>query len=240
MSTRLGNNKRTRLFIGVMTAITCLPTFAQNAGQDEIEEVVVTGSYIRGSALDAPSPVTTVDRTSIEAQGAAQVWDVIKNLEINSGSFTNEGAGEGDALSGTANVNLRNLGENSTLTLVNGKRQVSAATTTRSGGEFVDINTIPLVMVERVEVLTDGGSALYGSDAVAGVVNVIMRTDFEGLEIYGDVQALESATSKQDQTVSAIWGWASDSGDTHFVMSAEAFRRDGVPVKYGRFYDENV
>jgi iron complex outermembrane recepter protein len=244
MSTRIGSIKRTRLFIGVMTAITCLPVFAQNTAQNaapgDIEEVVVTGSYIRGSALDAPSPVTTVDRTSIEAQGAAQVWDVIKNLEINSGSFTNEGAGEGDALSGTANVNLRNLGENSTLTLVNGKRQVSAATTTRSGGEFVDINTIPLVMVERVEVLTDGGSALYGSDAVAGVVNVIMRTDFEGLEIYGDVQALESATSKQDQTVSAIWGWGSDSGDTNFVLSAEAFRRDGVPVEFGRFYDENV
>ncbi|HBN14259.1 MAG TPA: TonB-dependent receptor, partial [Pseudohongiella sp.] len=99
----------------------------------------------------------------------------------------------------------RNLGENSTLTLVNGKRQVSAATVTRSGGEFVDINTIPLVMVERVEVLTDGGSALYGSDAVAGVVNVIMRTEFEGLEIYGDVQALDSATNRQDRTGSAIW-----------------------------------
>ncbi|MDP2127926.1 MAG: TonB-dependent receptor [Pseudohongiella sp.] len=240
MSRWLGEMKRSRMFIGVMTAMACFPVSAQQTNQGEIEEVLVTGSYIRGSALDAPSPVTTVTRSTIEAQGAAQVWDVIKNLEINSGSFTNEGAGEGDALSGTANVNLRNLGENSTLTLINGKRQVSAATTTRSGGEFVDINTIPLVMVERVEVLTDGGSALYGSDAVAGVVNVIMRTDFEGLEIYGDVQALESALGKQDQTVSAIWGWASDSGNTHFVLSAEAFRRDPVAVEFGRFYNENV
>lgn len=240
MSKWIGNIRRNRLFTGVVTAMACLPVHAQNTANGEIEEVLVTGSYIRGSALDAPSPVTTVDRTTMEAQGAAQVWDVIKNLEINSGSFSNEGAGEGNALSGTANVNLRNLGENSTLTLINGKRQVSAATTTRSGGEFVDINTIPLVMVERVEVLTDGGSALYGSDAVAGVVNVIMRTEFEGLEIYGDVQAMDSALSKQDQTVSAIWGWASDSGNSHFVLSAEAFRRDAVPVRYGRFYDENV
>ncbi|MBJ53767.1 MAG: TonB-dependent receptor, partial [Gammaproteobacteria bacterium] len=197
------------LMIGVVSGATCLPVMAQSQNSQnsevEVEEVIVTGSYLRGSPLDAPSPVTTVDRTSIEAQGAAQVWDVIKNLEINSGSFTNEGAGEGQALSGTANVNLRNLGENSTLTLVNGKRQVSAATVTRSGGEFVDINTIPLVMVERVEVLTDGCSALYGSDAVAGVVNVIMRTEFEGLEIYGDVQALDSATNRQDRTGSAIW-----------------------------------
>ncbi len=226
----------------ITTAIILASLSLQAAAQQEaeVEEVIVTGSYIRGTPLDAPSPVTTVDRASIEAQGAAQIWDVIKNLEINSGSFTNEGAGEGSALSGTANVNLRNLGENSTLTLVNGKRQVSAATTTRSGGEFVDINTIPLVMVERVEVLTDGGSALYGSDAVAGVVNVIMRTDFEGLEVYGDIQALDAATNQQDKTGSIIWGWGDDDGDTHFVLSAEKFSRDPVQVEYGNFYDENV
>ena len=229
--------KKALMLTGMMSGVSCLPVFAQ---ESDIEEVVVTGSYLRGSPLDAPSPVTTVDRTSIEAQGAAQIWDVIKNLEINSGSFTNEGSGEGQALSGTANVNLRNLGENSTLTLINGKRKVSAATVTRSGGEFVDINTIPLVMVERVEVLTDGGSALYGSDAVAGVVNVIMRTEFEGLEVYGDVQALDAARGRQDKTGSAIWGWASDSGNTHFVISGETFRRDPVQVEYGNFYDENA
>jgi iron complex outermembrane receptor protein len=239
MSKWLGFRNKTLVLTSVMSGAACLPVFAQDAEVD-VEEVIVTGSYIRGSPLDAPSPVTTVDRASIEAQGAAQIWDVIKNLEINSGSFTNEGAGEGQALSGTANVNLRNLGENSTLTLINGKRQVSAATVTRSGGEFVDINTIPLVMVERVEVLTDGGSALYGSDAVAGVVNVIMRTQFEGLEVYGDVQALENATDRQDKTGSVIWGWASDSGDTHFVLSGEMFRRDPVPVEFGNFYDENA
>ena len=235
-------SRRKAITSAIILASMSLSAAAQNAAQDEpeVEEVLVTGSYIRGTPFDAPSPVTTVDRTSIEAQGAAQIWDVIKNLEINSGSFTNEGSGEGSGLSGTANVNLRNLGENSTLTLINGKRQVSAGTTTRSGGEFVDINSIPLVMVERVEVLTDGGSALYGSDAVAGVVNVIMRTQFEGLEVYGDLQVLDAYKSAQDRTGSAIWGWASDSGDTHFVISGEKFERDPVQVEYGSFYDENV
>jgi iron complex outermembrane receptor protein len=228
-------SRRKAITSAIILASLSLQVAAQQA---EVEEVIVTGSYIRGTPLDAPSPVTTVDRTSIEAQGAAQIWDVIKNLEINSGSFTNEGAGEGAGLSGTANVNLRNLGENSTLTLINGRRQVSAATTTRSGGEFVDINTIPLVMVERVEVLTDGGSALYGSDAVAGVVNVIMRTEFEGLEVYGDVQALDAAKSLQDKTGSIIWGWGDDKN--HLVLSAEKYKRDPVEVKYGNFYDENV
>lgn len=230
-------SRRKAITSAIILASLSLQVAAQQ-NEAEVEEVIVTGSYIRGTPLDAPSPVTTVDRTSIEAQGAAQIWDVIKNLEINSGSFTNEGAGESEGLSGTANVNLRNLGENSTLTLINGRRQVSAATTTRSGGEFVDINTIPLVMVERVEVLTDGGSALYGSDAVAGVVNVIMRTEFEGLEVYGDVQALDAATSQQDRTGSIIWGWGDDKN--HFVLSAEKFTRDPVLVEYGNFYDENV
>jgi iron complex outermembrane recepter protein len=107
----------------ILPAVT-LPVFAQKEAEEEdIEEVIVTGPYLRGTPLDAPSPVQVVDRTSIEAQGAAQIWDVIKNLEINSGSITNEGADTSSAsmgtLFGTANVNLRNLGENSTLTLIN-------------------------------------------------------------------------------------------------------------------------
>ena len=90
-------------------------------------------------------------------------------------------------------VNLRNLGENSTLTLVNGKRMAPTAGASVSGGEFVNINAIPQIMTERIEVLTDGGSAIYGADAVAGVVNIIMRNDFEGIEIRGDLQGVESA-----------------------------------------------
>lgn len=232
-------SKRKAISLAVMLAGAgvAFPTMAQDI---EVEEVVVTGSYIRGSALDAPSPVDVIDRLDIEAQGAAQIWDVIKNLEINSGSTTQGGVeGEGSGLEGTANINLRNLGTNSTLTLINGKRQVSAATVTNGGAEFVDINSIPLVMVDRVEVLTDGGSALYGSDAVAGVVNVIMRTDFEGLELYGDLQQMQGSGSNYDKTVSGIWGWASDDNDTHLVIAGEAFERDPVIITEASFFDEN-
>ena len=209
-------------------SVTALSASAQD---NAIEEVVVTGSFLRGSPLDAPSPVQVVDRSSIEAQGAAVIWDVIKNLEVNSGSISNPGSGDNTQVSGSANVNLRNLGENSTLTLINGKRMVPAAVTTRSGGEFVDLNSIPLVMTDRVEILTDGGSALYGADAVAGVVNIIMRNDFEGFELYGDIQGVQKADEKYDATVSAIWGWASDDGATNLVLSAERFERDPVTVR---------
>jgi iron complex outermembrane receptor protein len=236
MRRKFPSNRRA-ITIGVILAGLAAPVVAQDG---EIEEVVVTGSFIRGSALDAPSPVQVVDRESIEAQGAAIIWDVIKNLEVNSGSFTNSGSGERSQTEGTAQVNLRNLGENSTLTLINGKRMAPAAATTTTGGEFVDINSIPLVMTERVEILTDGGSALYGADAVAGVVNIIMRTDFEGLEVYGDIQSVESESGAYDQTVSGIWGWASDDGDTHFVISAERFERDNVSASSANFIDENT
>ncbi len=234
-------SKRRGISLAVMlaSASMALPAAAQD--QSNIEEVVVTGSYIRGSALDAPSPVTVVDRSSIEAQGAAVIWDVIRNLEVNQGSDTSV-AGTNDAgqLTGTASVNLRNLGGNSTLTLINGKRFTPAAVVTSSGQEFVDLNAIPLVMTDRVEVLTDGGSALYGSDAVAGVVNVIMRTDFEGLELYGDIGGIAEAGTDNERTVAGIWGWGSDDGDTNFVISGEYFEREPVGVEDSSWYSEDL
>lgn len=230
--------RRKAVSVGVMLASMSLSVTAQQAEVPDVEEVLVTGSYIRGAPLDAPSPVTVIDRASIEAQGASTLWDVIRNLEVNQGSDTNvNGTTDAGQLSGTASVNLRNLGGNSTLTLINGKRFTPAAVVSSSGQEFVDLNTIPLVMTERIEVLTDGGSALYGSDAVAGVVNVIMRTNFEGLEIYGDVQGIEESGGTFENTISGIWGWASGDGDTHFVISGEYFERDPVPLKDASFFD---
>lgn len=213
-----------------------LPAVAQQ--DEEVEEIVVTGSFLRGSPLDAPSPVDVIDRDSIEAQGASTIWDVISNLEVNQGSDTSV-AGSNDAgqLSGTASVNLRNLGGNSTLTLVNGKRFTPAAVVSSSGQEFVDLNSIPLVMTDRVEVLTDGGSALYGSDAVAGVVNIIMRTDFEGLELYADTQGIDEAGGTYEDTFSGIWGTSFNNGDTRLVVSGEYFEREPVLLEHSSYYD---
>lgn len=232
-------SKQKLLVTCITMALMSGSALAQEA-EEQIEEVVVTGSFIRGTPLDAPSPVQVVDRESIEAQGAAVIWDVIKNLEVNSGSFADNGSGEVYGVEGTAQVNLRNLGENSTLTLINGKRMVPSGATTRAGGEFVDISAIPLVMTERIEVLTDGGSALYGADAVAGVVNVIMRDNFEGLEIYGDLQGVMEASGQYDAIVSGIWGWASDDGNTHFVLSGERMEKDPVNITDAPFYDEDT
>jgi len=223
------------LAIMLASAGTSFQTLAQD---DDVEEIVVTGSFIRGTPEDAPSPVTVIDRDSIQEQGASQIWDLIRNLEVNQGSDTSvAGSNDSSQLQGTASVNLRNLGGNSTLTLINGKRFTPAAVVTSSGQEFVDLNTIPLVMTERVEVLTDGGSALYGSDAVAGVVNVIMRTDFEGLELFADTQGVQESGGTYEQTFSGIWGSSFNDGDTRFVISAEQFERDPVPLADAQYYD---
>ncbi len=228
--------RRKALTIGVILAGMSMSAAAQD---DDIEEVVVTGSYIRGSSLDAPSPVQVIDRASIEEQGASTVWDVIRNMDINQGSDTNVNGSIADStgISGAAQVNLRNLGGNSTLTLINGKRVTPSAILTISGQEFVDLNDIPVTMTERVEVLTDGGSALYGSDAVAGVVNVIMRTEFEGLELYAETQGIDEMGGTYEETLSGIWGWESNDGRTNLVLSGEYFERDPVGFKYGNTYD---
>ena len=140
--------QRKTITIGVILAGLSLPVAAQQDDDTDVEEVIVTGSFIRGSPLDAPSPVNVIDRDSIEAQGASAIWDVIRNLEVNQGSDTSiAGSNDAGQLSGTASVNLRNLGGNSTLTLINGKRFTPAAVVSSSGQEFVDLNAIPMVMI---------------------------------------------------------------------------------------------
>lgn len=149
----------------------------------EIEDVVVTGSLIRGVA-DGPSPVVTVTRDEMDRNGRATVAQLLASLPQNFGGTANEGAlGNGGDRSGTnstyANgVNLRGLGSDATLVLINGRRLAG----TGAKGDFVDVSTIPTAAVERVDILLDGASALYGADAVGGVVNIILRDDYDGAE----------------------------------------------------------
>ena len=171
----------TALAAAVATALgTTTPTLAQD---DSIEEVVVTGSHIRRTEYEGRAPIQIVDAGDIELTGAAQPVELLRELTVNSGSqFYNET----NDRAGVAQFNIRNLGLGSTLTLINGKRAGIAPVADQSGTDFVDINQYPLAMIERIEVLTDGASATYGSQAVAGVANVITRKGFEGFEVSGN------------------------------------------------------
>src|SRR5690606_11835218 len=142
-------------------AVLCVPALA-GAQDQPLEEIIVTGSYLRGSPEDAPSPVQTLQRAEIVASGVSDVAEVVRNLAIASGSDTaptdatrfNGGAG-----SGLANVNLRGLGPTSTLVLLDGKRLPYTGQELADGDRFVDVNAIPITMIERVEVLKNGASA---------------------------------------------------------------------------------
>ena len=147
-------------------------------GEPRVEELVVTGTRVPSRRLTEMSPVSVASFEEIRAQGAVNLEAVIRDIPSAApgrSSTTNNGG------NGNTTLNLRNLGEARTLILVNGKRMVSADFT-----GIADINSIPTKMIERIEVVTGGASAVYGSDAIAGVVNFILRDDFDGLET--DVQ----------------------------------------------------
>lgn len=152
-----------------------------HASQGIVEEIVVIGSLIkRRTVYDGRAPVQTLDAELFESTGAAQAVDVLKNLTANTGSTL---ATEQNYLQGTSQFSLRGLGLSSTLTLINGRRAGMAPVSNDVGHSFFDINTLPLAMIERIEILRDGASTTYGSQAVAGVANVVTRTGFEGVEL---------------------------------------------------------
>jgi outer membrane receptor protein involved in Fe transport len=175
----------------------------------EIEEVVVTGSHIRGEG--GAAPILTFDREAIKSTGLATSEQFLQTLpqNFNGGAVAsaahNVRGGEGSDrnFSQGTGVNLRGLGNDGTLVLLNGHRLAPAGV-----GNFVDVSGIPLSALERIEVLTDGASAVYGSDAIAGVVNFITRKDYEGAETavrYGSVTRGDHGDWQMDQTFGGKW-----------------------------------
>ncbi|MEL6323763.1 MAG: TonB-dependent receptor [Pseudomonadota bacterium] len=153
-----------------------------------LNQVVVTGSFIRRqSQADLASPLDTVSDVDIGNIGAQNIADLTQTLTINTGAQNNPDAFTQGGTTGTSNINLRGLGVASTLILLNGKRQTLSAAPTNDGINFVDTSSlVPLIAIQRVEILKDGASSLYGSDAVAGVVNFITREDYEGILFSGE------------------------------------------------------
>ncbi|MBC7384966.1 MAG: TonB-dependent receptor [Cryobacterium sp.] len=144
--------------------------------EEPTEKIEVTGSHIKRIDTEGVSPVTTITRKELEKTGYNSIGDVLRDSNVNSFGSMREASGSNAA--GNAEVNLRGLGSSNTLVLLNGQRLPSDAVT-----GAVDLNMIPMAAVERVEILKDGASAIYGSDALGGVVNIITRRDFTGNEV---------------------------------------------------------
>ena len=195
---------------------------AQDADTDEdlsFEEVVVTGSRIVRRDLTAPSPISTVDSAEFKFTGAQNVEQVLATLPQTIPGF---GGSSNNPGNGTATVNLRGLGSNRTLVLVNGRRYLQS---NQSG--VVDLNTIPSSLIERVEVVTGGASAVYGSDALGGVVNFIMKNNFEGLELDGQFDTTYKGDANKYNISATVGGNFAD-GNGNATLYVNYAKRDAL------------
>ena len=199
------NSKLISLAIAAVTATIGHTALAQ---EQALEEVIITGSFIKGVATDAPSPVSVINRDDLMQQGAPTTVDIVATLPFSSGTENQTNQFASGNTAGTANINLRGLGLSRTLVLMNGRRMVTAAAQANDGSAFVDINTIPALAINRIEVLKDGAAATYGSDAVAGVANFSTRHNFVGVEISGSYQDIDG--SDGDYDLGGIWGIEGD------------------------------
>lgn len=206
-----------------------------NRSSDDPETIVVTGSNIRGG-IAAGANVEIFGRDDLNNSGYATVQDFLKTLPQNFEGGAGEDAASGallnsNRLGGTA-VNLRGLGADSTLVLINGRR----TPTSGLDGNFTDISIIPQTAVERIEVLTDGASALYGSDAIGGVINFILRKDYTGAETrlrYGAVTEGQLDEYRLAQTVGQSWTAG------HVIGSIEYYKRDNLYNSERKFAASN-
>jgi outer membrane receptor protein involved in Fe transport len=211
---------------------------AQDDEEDEaLEEIVVTGSQIKGARISDALAVSVFSEADIEVIGLEsgdEFLDAVPEIGQNTFSETDTAGGVNAARGDVGAINMRNMGTGNTLVLLNGRRLVNMATyqTEEVGGSFVPVNSvnsnhIPVFGVERVEILRDGASAIYGADAVAGVINTVLKDDFEGLTIrarYSDFDNLP----RNDEALAIEWGDSFNGGATHVGVFARHYRRDAV------------
>lgn len=195
----------------------CLAAHAQEAGIG-VERIQVTGSHIKRTDMEGPSPITSLDAEAIARTGVTDLISLFTKLPIaGQGTFSTQGNSSDDTANGGSSVSLRGLGADSTLILINGRRVSVSPFAKNIDTAFVDINNIPLAAIKRVDILKDGASATYGSDAIAGVINVILRDDFDGVEVsakYGDT----SGAGGEEQNFSLLFGSTSDKASHTFIL----------------------
>ena len=201
---------------------------AQQDAKQPIQRVIVTGSNIKRAVdEETSSPVQVIGKAEIAAIGASTVKDVLDTLTSNTGALSDLGGGNSFA-SGASGISLRNLGKNSTLTLLNGRRVANYGLADGGQETFVNIDSMPSEIIERIEILLDGASAVYGSDAVAGVVNIITKKDFQGVMAAAGVrQSLLKSVINRDKTASLTFGKGDLEADGYnFFGHFEAYHRE--------------
>ncbi|MCY3988794.1 MAG: TonB-dependent receptor [Gammaproteobacteria bacterium] len=218
--------------VGVLSVVS--EAAAQQAGNDaeekdvlELGRQVVTGSRIRRIDVEEARPVVVITREDMELSGRESVADVLRNNPVNTLGSSRERSG--NAWIGQATISVHGIGANRTLVLLDGRRMPRSPVT---ANQAVDLNIIPLAAVERVEILTDSASAIYGSDAIGGVVNIILRKDYEGMEIQASA---DRPTREGADAESGVLTLGGATGRGRFLFSAD-FRNKEHIASADRFY----
>ena len=197
---------------------------AQAQDTQEVEEIVVTGTYIKGTPEDAPLPVTTLQRDDLALEGTPTTIDLIKSLSFSQGADGETDQFQAGAGADRGTINIRGLGPSRSLVLLNGRRTTWSPHAIGAQAQLlVDVNMLPSIALQRIEVLRDGAAATYGSDAIAGVMNFITRGDFEGFEVMANHKII--ADSDGDTEFGAIWGGTLLNGRLQLMTSASYIER---------------
>jgi iron complex outermembrane receptor protein len=233
----------TLVFTAAAAALVSVPALAQEQAKAEQEQtlqtVVVTGSIIKRTDFETPSPVQVMTAEDLQQSGYTSVSDVLRNLSAN-GQGTLSQVNNFSFAGGAGGIALRGLTVGGTLTLVDNQRMIPYPLSDDSQRNFVDITAIPFNVIERIDVLKDGASAEYGSDALAGVINVVLKKTFTGVSITADA----GTTSKSDGTtehLAGIWG-AGDLGADGYnaYLSLEYRHQDNILVKHRHGFWTNL
>jgi len=209
---------------------------------ETVEKIQVTGSRIQRTDIESPVPITVIGRNEILSIGAINAADVLNQSPVSIASSDQSNSSFSTTAVGLNTTALRNLGESRTLVLVNGRRFVSGVSP--SSGYAVDLNSIPASMIERIEILKSASSAIYGSDAVAGVVNIITRSDFEGVEV-NVTSGISGESDREKNAINITAGNSWDSGSVTIAMGYDddkglkASDRDFSRYDQAVFLDEN-
>ena len=202
--------------LSAVAVVFAIPTWAQDEDEDaaELGKIEVTGSRLNQTDIETAQPVTVISREQIELSGFATVAEVLQNTPYNSFGSFRETSGYANGQASVNEISLRGLGSQRTLVLLDGRR---IASTGGSGGAAQNLNQIPSAIIDRIEILRDGASAVYGSDAIAGVVNIITRKDFDGMDI--SVTSGSTEVGGGDYTRANITGGVSNSkGNIYYTF----------------------
>ncbi|MGB9992388.1 TonB-dependent receptor [Pseudoduganella rhizocola] len=207
-----------------------LAATAAMAQDANIQRVEITGSSIKRATAETASPVTVIGRDELLRSGKGTVAEYLQTLTVDGAGSLPTGFGNGFAAGSTA-ISLRGLGATSTLVLLNGRRMAPFARADDGQKSFTDLSTVPMQIVERIEILKDGASSTYGADAIAGVVNIILRKDFTGLTVRGDTGWSRYDDGKQNKA-SITYGQGDLENDKYnWVVNAEYFQSDSLKNK---------